>query len=182
MGWQPQHQRFHIKETPIRPPAALVWKERGCCRKWTGRPWAAEPRPCAGWGISNMGVSIVMGVPQNGWFLLGKIPSRNGIHGWFVGTPILGNPHMTQMFTKFCPFIPLFELGMTLPFSISELLDRFVWKLPSYSSRFATTTTPWLYERLLAGSRKGNCAGQGGLFEVEEYGSWGLRTRVCLAS
>ena len=25
-----------------------------------------------------MGVSIVMGIPQNGWFLLGKSPSRNG--------------------------------------------------------------------------------------------------------
>ena len=24
------------------------------------------------------GVSIVMGVPQSEWFLLGKIPSRNG--------------------------------------------------------------------------------------------------------
>ena len=29
-------------------------------------------------------VSIVIGVPQNGWFLWGKIPSRNG---WKLGVP-----------------------------------------------------------------------------------------------
>ena len=28
---------------------------------------------------------------ENGWFLLGRIPSRNG---WFRGTPISGNPHI----------------------------------------------------------------------------------------
>ena len=39
-----------------------------------------------------MGVSIVMGVPKNGWFFLGKIPSRNG---WFGGTPISGNLHIS---------------------------------------------------------------------------------------
>ena len=38
------------------------------------------------WGFPSMGV------PKNGWFLLGKIPSRNG--WWFGGTPILGNLHM----------------------------------------------------------------------------------------
>ena len=45
---------------------------------------------------SHMGVSIVMGVPkmiQNGWFLLGKIPSRNG--WWRLGYPYdSGNLHM----------------------------------------------------------------------------------------
>ena len=30
-------------------------------------------------------------IPQNGWFLLGKILSRNG---WFGGTPISGNHHI----------------------------------------------------------------------------------------
>ena len=32
-----------------------------------------------------------MGLPPNGWFLLGKIPSRNG---WFRGSLVLGNPHI----------------------------------------------------------------------------------------
>ena len=32
----------------------------------------------------SMGVSIVMGAPKNGWFLVGKIPSRNG---WWLGVP-----------------------------------------------------------------------------------------------
>ena len=41
-----------------------------------------------------MGVSMAMGVPQNGWFLLGKIPSTNG---WFGGIPILGNLHMEYL-------------------------------------------------------------------------------------
>ena len=41
----------------------------------------------------HMGVSVVIGVPQNGWFLyiyiyIWKIPSRNG---WFCGTPVSGN-------------------------------------------------------------------------------------------
>ena len=35
-------------------------------------------------------VSMAMGVPESGWFLLGKMPSRNG---WFRGTPISGNLH-----------------------------------------------------------------------------------------
>ena len=38
------------------------------------------------------GFQVVMGDPQNGWFLLGEIPSTNG---WWLGvTPILGNPHI----------------------------------------------------------------------------------------
>ena len=38
-----------------------------------------------------MGVSIVMGVPQNEWFIRKK-PIENG---WFRGTPIYGNPHVS---------------------------------------------------------------------------------------
>ena len=37
-----------------------------------------------------MGISIVMGDPQNGWFI-GENPVKMG---WFGGTPILGNPHI----------------------------------------------------------------------------------------
>ena len=33
-----------------------------------------------------------MGVPPNGWFLLGNIPLEWMMTG---GTPILGNPHIT---------------------------------------------------------------------------------------
>ena len=42
-----------------------------------------------------------------------------------------------------------------------------------YFSRFATSTASRLYERWRAGNRKGNCAGQGWLFEFDERGSRG---------
>ena len=42
-----------------------------------------------------MGVSIVMGLPQSGGFLLGKIPAKWMITG---GTPVSGNLHIS--FTK----------------------------------------------------------------------------------
>ena len=38
----------------------------------------------------DMGVSIVMGVPTNGWFLLGKILVKWMMTG---GSPISGNQH-----------------------------------------------------------------------------------------
>ena len=42
-------------------------------------------------GNAHMEVSIVMGVPNNGWFLLGTIPLKNR---WFGGPSISGNAHI----------------------------------------------------------------------------------------
>ena len=48
------------------------------------------------------------GTPIAGWFLLGKLPSRNG---WFGGTPILGNPHILKTY----PILVIYILLETPP-------------------------------------------------------------------
>ena len=42
------------------------------------------------------------GTPRAGWFISGKIPSRNG---WFGGTPMLGNPHIYNIYIYICTVI-----------------------------------------------------------------------------
>ena len=59
-----------------------------------------------------MGVSIVMGVAQNGWFLLGKIPLKLG---WFGGTPISGNHHMFMSFPLFNQDFPIGAIPLAIP-------------------------------------------------------------------
>ena len=74
---------------------------------------------------ADMVLSIVMGVLQNGWFLLGKIPSRNG---WWLGLPLwlrkspywkthiiclhLGDDYLlTSRFSGATPNVPPHRLG-----------------------------------------------------------------------
>ena len=84
-----------------------------CCAAWCwsqGNPEAAEEIGFSKikkfWRISNMRVSWNWGTPIAGWFLLGKIPSRNG---WFGGTPILGNHHINNL--DVCGFCKTNNLG-----------------------------------------------------------------------
>ena len=64
------------------------------------------------------GVSIAMGVPNNGWFLLGRLPLKWMMTG---GTPILGNP---QIHHSFCTSsVEILALGLDLSIEAPEILQ-----------------------------------------------------------
>ena len=58
--------------------------------------WAARPLhgTCEADDISILRGFPLMGVPQNKWFIA-FYNGKSHEHGWFRGTPILGNLHMT---------------------------------------------------------------------------------------
>ena len=119
------------------PPGARGAAPKRLARHDHSSGWAPEDSDAEKRiSLWDMGVSIVMGVPQNAWFIM-ENPTKNG---WFRGTPILGNPHINVYLLVNQSLEPLlfalFCLVKSCLVSVPLWFSLFLSRLPVYQSAY----------------------------------------------